>query len=200
MPDEKRTPGARARGWILGALKVLVPLALVGAGAWWFFQQRAGAEPPRGPTLAVSRGEIRQTAEATGKIEPHVQVDVQPRASGEVSEVLVAEGDVVEVGQVLFRLDARDAERDLEDARVTLRKASAEVAQARANRDDIAGVDQAGDRRLGIDAETHQLRARLAHRARVVAMTDHAHQPRAGTQRRLLRSRSARACAPRATS
>ena len=43
----------------------------------------------------MSRGEIRQTAEATGKIEPHVQVDVQPRASGEVSEVLVAEGDVV---------------------------------------------------------------------------------------------------------
>lgn len=136
MLAEKRGLAARLRAGARRTLPWLSVLMVLGAVVFWWTTDASGAgEAPVGRALEVSQGEIRQTAEATGKIEPHVQVEVQPRASGEVSEVLVAEGDEVEAGQVLFRLDARDAERDLEDARVALRRARADVAQARANRD-----------------------------------------------------------------
>ncbi len=113
--------------------KTLALVALLGAGGAWWWSQQQNAATPAGETFTVARGEVRQTAEATGRIEPHVQVEVKSRASGEIIEVLVEEGDVVEAGQVLFRLDARDAERALEDAQVTLRRVTADVGQSRAN-------------------------------------------------------------------
>lgn len=114
--------------WIVGAL------LLGGGGAAYYFLGSAEERVvPTGEVLVVERGELVETAEATGTIEPHVQVEVKSRASGEVIEVLVQEGDSVEAGQLLFRLDPRDAERALEDARVALRRVQAELSQARAN-------------------------------------------------------------------
>lgn len=111
----------------------IVVLAALGGGAFGLFEW-LGAEPEmQGPTWVVRRGEIVETATATGTIEPHVQVEVKSRASGEVIEVLVAEGDTVEAGDLLVRLDPADAERALREARVAERRARADVAQARAS-------------------------------------------------------------------
>ncbi len=83
-------------------------------------------------TVTVRRGELVELATASGTVEPDVQVEVKPRASGEVIEVLVSEGDQVKVGDLLVRLDPIDAERGVREARVTLTRAQAELAQARA--------------------------------------------------------------------
>lgn len=116
-------------------VKVGVGLGLVALVAGYLAWRGSTEESVSGPRelATLARGELVETAEATGKIEPHVQVDVKSRTSGEVVEVLVAEGDSVEAGQLLFRLDPRDAERALEDARVALRRVQAELAQARAS-------------------------------------------------------------------
>ncbi|MCB9617382.1 MAG: efflux RND transporter periplasmic adaptor subunit [Sandaracinus sp.] len=117
-------------------LGIVLGLIVLGGGGvwWWTSRSKAGTENAAAREVrAVERGELVETAEATGKIEPHVQVEVKSRTSGEVIEVLVAEGDQVEAGQLLFRLDPRDAERSLEDARVALRRVQAELSQARAN-------------------------------------------------------------------
>lgn len=84
-------------------------------------------------TIEVRRGTLVETASASGTIAPHVQVEVKSRASGEVVEVLVEEGQSVEAGAVLFRLDKRDTERAVAEARAALRRTNAEVGQARAN-------------------------------------------------------------------
>lgn len=114
--------------WIL-----LVVATLVGVVAWVVVPRLSPEPPPTGEVIEVQQGEIVETASATGRIEPAVQVEVKSRASGEVIEVLVEEGAEVEAGQLLFRLDPRDAARALEDARVTLRRVQAELAQSRAN-------------------------------------------------------------------
>lgn len=116
-------------GWIVGALL----LGGGGAAAYYFVANAEENAIPAGEVLVVERGELVENAEATGTIEPHVQVEVKSRASGEVIEVQVEEGDAVEAGQLLFRLDPRDAARALEDARVALRRVQAELSQARAN-------------------------------------------------------------------
>ncbi|MFN3762798.1 MAG: biotin/lipoyl-binding protein, partial [Anaerolineae bacterium] len=61
---------------------------------------------------------------ASGFIEAE-EVSVAPEIGGRIAEVLVAEGDTVEAGQVLVRLDDRIAQ-----AQVALAQAGVEVAQA----------------------------------------------------------------------
>jgi HlyD family secretion protein len=106
-------------------------LLLVGSGgaAAYLFRSK---EPASGPTHVVRRGDLVETAAASGTIEPHVQVEVKSRASGEVIEVLVQEGATVEAGQLLVRLDPADAERAVREAEVAERRARADLAQARA--------------------------------------------------------------------
>jgi HlyD family secretion protein len=86
-----------------------------------------------GPTMRVARGTLVERAAASGTIAPDRQVEIRSRASGEVLEVLVAEGDVVEEGALLVRLDTTDAARSLRDAEATVRRLRAEVSASRAS-------------------------------------------------------------------
>lgn len=113
---------------IVGA-SILLVLAGAGSAAAYLFRAE---EEVQGPTYVVRRGDLVETAAATGTIEPHVQVEVKSRASGEVIEVLVEEGATVEAGQLLVRLDPADAERAVREAQVAERRARADLAQARA--------------------------------------------------------------------
>src|SRR6266508_3887615 len=53
----------------------------------------------------VDRGEVKLTVSATGKIVPKQQANLSFDQSGRAVEVLVAEGQSVQAGQVLARQD-----------------------------------------------------------------------------------------------
>lgn len=110
-----------------------VALAIAGSAAGGYAWYQKPSTAPAGPTVEVRRGSLTETAAASGKIEPDVQVEVKSRASGEVIEVLVKEGDQVEAGQLLVRLDPTDAERDLAEARVARDRVKAELAASQAS-------------------------------------------------------------------
>jgi HlyD family secretion protein len=115
--------------WIASAIVVM-------AGGYYAQSKSrdpASATPVGATVYTVRRSSLLESAAASGKVEPHVQVEVKSRASGEIIDVLVAEGDRVEVGTVLFRLDPADAHRAIDEARALARRSSAELAQARAN-------------------------------------------------------------------
>lgn len=115
------------------AIASVVILGIAG-GAYLLTRGDEEAESAaRAQTFVVRRGSIVETASASGTIEPHVQVEVKSRASGEVIEVLVTEGQTVEVGTPIARLDPRDMQRALAEARAAMSRSSAEVGQARAN-------------------------------------------------------------------
>lgn len=109
-------------------------LALVGgAAAVWSSLGSEDDAVPAGEVHVVRRGELLEVAAASGTIEPHVQVEVKSRTSGEVVEVLVAEGQRAAAGDLLFRLDPADAERAVQEAKNALRGVQAGLAQARAS-------------------------------------------------------------------
>lgn len=108
---------------------VVVATFAIGGYAWY----REPSKAPAGPTFEIRRGNLIETAAASGKIVPDVQVEVKSRASGQVIEVLVQEGDTVEAGQLLVRLDPTDAERALAEARVTRDRVKADLAAAQAS-------------------------------------------------------------------
>ncbi len=110
----------------------LAPLVLGGAAvAYALMGERE--EAPEGRPHTVVRGALVEVAAASGAIEPHVQVEVKSRGAGEVVEVLVEEGQVVEAGQLLFRLDPIDADRAVTEARTSAERVRSELAQAEAS-------------------------------------------------------------------
>ena len=119
----------KSRLVLSSAAALLIATGVIGGGYAW--QHTAKADPP-GQGLEVHRGSLTETASASGKIEPEVQVEVKSRVSGQVIEVLVKEGDQVETGQLLVRLDPVDAERALASAKVAKSRATADVQAAKA--------------------------------------------------------------------
>src|SRR6185295_12264204 len=87
------------RALLSSAGALLIATAAVGGYAW----QQNDRPRAAGPTVTAHRGTLVETASASGKIEPDVQVDVKSRGSGQVIEVLVKEGEQVQAGQLLVK-------------------------------------------------------------------------------------------------
>lgn len=70
---------------------------------------------------------------ALGTVTPSQSVAVRPRADGEIVGIAFREGANVRAGQLLFRLDARQAQANVQQARAALASAIAAEIQARAD-------------------------------------------------------------------
>ena len=104
--------------WIIVAL--LLILAAVGARGVVKARQSASAAPGKAEPaatileflpsdlLTVEPRALRQTLAASGSLRAYSQASVKARVAGEVSEVLVREGEAVRAGQVLVRMDSAD--------------------------------------------------------------------------------------------
>lgn len=97
------------------------------------------SEEPGLRAAEVTRRDIVVAATAAGVIEPVTTVEVKSRASGEIIEVMVEEGDGVRAGRLLARVDPRiptnavmQAEADSVVARAQLDNAEAQLARAEA--------------------------------------------------------------------
>ncbi|WP_108661601.1 HlyD family secretion protein [Acuticoccus kandeliae] len=105
-------------------LGILVLLALAAYGVWWALRP---AGLPDG------------FASANGRVEA-VEIDIAAKTAGRVAELLVDEGDFVEPGQELARMDTlvleaqlREAEANLKEAKIGIDTAKSQVKQAEAN-------------------------------------------------------------------
>jgi HlyD family secretion protein len=119
---------------VIGVLVGLVILAYVRQVS----QQNVG---PRGPggmqmsvpveVVSVTNGDIAERIVVTGAIAVRAEVEVFPKQSGELVELLVEKGQKVKAGQVLARIDSKlleiqkkQAEADLTNARAAHEKTS----------------------------------------------------------------------------
>jgi macrolide-specific efflux system membrane fusion protein len=137
--------------WVVG----VIVLAAAGAGAWLVFSPSPAEPSADSMTVAATRGTQRQTVGATGTIQPARRADLQFAVSGEVTEVLVAEGDTVTAGQVLARVDD-----ELLAAEVAA--ADADLDAARARRDDDVAAGASATQLAADDAAVVSAQSRLA--------------------------------------
>ncbi|MCG8347586.1 MAG: efflux RND transporter periplasmic adaptor subunit [Chloroflexales bacterium] len=94
-------------------------------------------------TVTVTHGSVVARVSGSGSITAAQSLDLPFQTSGAVVEVLVEEGDVVEAGQALARLDTRDLEIQVANAAANLESAQARLVQTQegnATEQDIAAA------------------------------------------------------------
>ncbi|MBU0561174.1 MAG: efflux RND transporter periplasmic adaptor subunit [Bacteroidetes bacterium] len=75
----------------------------------------------------VNNRTITQVVSATGKIHPEYQVELRPEVTGEVVELPVEEGDIVQKGQLLIRIKPEQYIAQRNRARASLESAKANL-------------------------------------------------------------------------
>jgi RND family efflux transporter MFP subunit len=109
----------------------------------------AAENAPREPvTVSVQPAVERtlpQVVEATGTFVADETSEVTPQVSGQIVETPVDVGDTVKAGQLLVRLDDRDARLRLMQAEAALQQAAAQAARAQAEVKRNADLVQTGD-------------------------------------------------------
>jgi HlyD family secretion protein len=112
----------RKRTWIIIIVAVVLIGILVGAKKAGWIGQPKGTEV----TLAKAvKADIIETVIASGKIQPEIEVKMSSEVSGEIIELPVEEGQKVEKGQLLVRINP-----DIYYAAVNRAKASVNAAKA----------------------------------------------------------------------
>lgn len=131
---------------------ILVPVLAIIALGGWAWQSQTAAASPESPLAA------------TGTIET-TEVTIAPELGGRVTDVLVAEGDRINTGQVLIQLDGAvlAAQRSQAEAAVAAAEAQLKVAQAN---DDLL---RAGAQREQIDAAAQTVQTAQANVAGAAA-------------------------------
>ena len=118
--------------WVWGLLGTVIVLALLGGAAWWFLDGRPLAVKTAAATAPRAGGGAGAILQATGYITARRQATVSTQLTGTLTEVLIEEGDRVEKGQVLARVEDGAVRATLNVARANLLSTQAQVAQARA--------------------------------------------------------------------
>ena len=90
----------------------------------------AAPAPPQITAAAAVARDVTEVDEFTGRLEPVQSVDIRPRVSGLITNVVFEEGSVVRQGQPLFQIDARPLQAQVDRLRAELAQAS--VARDRA--------------------------------------------------------------------
>ncbi|MCW5963043.1 MAG: efflux RND transporter periplasmic adaptor subunit [Bryobacterales bacterium] len=103
--------------------------ALVLAGGIAIYQL-LGASPPEVPFAKVQRGDLASTVVTNGQVEPLDGAEVRSAAGGRVVQVLVSQGQQVNSGAPLLRVDDAEAQTALRDAQSALLAAEARLLEA----------------------------------------------------------------------
>jgi multidrug efflux system membrane fusion protein len=126
-------------------LFIIALLALAGASVylWTGGKEKAGAagqnaardRPIAVKTVTAKVQPMPVIVEAVGTVEPEHSVAVRAQVNGVLEQVLFREGDKVQKGQLLFRIDDRALRAALDQAKAALARDQAQLREAEAQRE-----------------------------------------------------------------
>lgn len=143
-PGAAATTAAKGRGleaelarvdggrWLRRLAIVGVLAGLVGAG--WLYRSKTQPPPPSRYILGqTSRGDVYETVQSTGQVQPLTQVQVGAQVSGRITKVMVDFNSRVKAGDVLAEIDPTLFGAQIDGNRAQLAAAKATVEKAEAN-------------------------------------------------------------------
>jgi len=141
--------------WLLAA-------GMLGVGGYFAYNQYTASQRQearrRVQTVTVDRSDTAITISANGTVQPAQSVNVSPKSSGVLKQLLVKEGDRVETGQILAYMDDSNFQGQLIQAQ-------AQVANTQANLNKL----ESGNRPQEIAQAQEQLAAAQANLDKLIA-------------------------------
>lgn len=102
----------------------LIFTVVIAGGCWWIYDKTNSASAEtRYIVGTVEKGTIIASVSASGQVSTVNQIDIKPKASGDVTWVGVKAGDTVRAGQALAYIDATEAKQNIADAEASLASA-----------------------------------------------------------------------------
>ena len=131
---EKKRKKRKGKSGRIVIVLIVVLAALL--GGFFLYKKKTSSQKSQGDqsvsTATVKRTDITSELTASSSLSPKDTYEVTSLVEGEVIEANFEEGDVVEKGQVLYRIDASSMDSDLSSAETSLQRAkeSAQTAQS----------------------------------------------------------------------
>ena len=121
-----------------------IALVVLGGGYYAYGKLTSTTGETRYVLAAADEGAIVSSITATGQMSSSNQIDLKPKASGEVLYVGVSSGQQVHAGQLIVSLDATDAAKAVRDAEINLQSAQLSLQKLQAAADTLT-VTQSQD-------------------------------------------------------
>jgi len=114
----------KIKSWIVSHKKTSIVLALVLVFVVYKIYQNftSTAGDPKYILTTVQKGSIITTVTGSGQVSADNQIDIQSKASGDITGVYVEPGQVVTAGTLLAQVDSRDADLTLKSAQISYDK------------------------------------------------------------------------------
>lgn len=122
-------------GWIWKFGRWLVLAAIVGGIVY-----QMEFAPVTVPSISPTRQTIKSEVMGTGTLEARVSTTISPKIAGRIGEVLVDQGDKVQQGQLLVRLDDEELQQQVEIASANVEAANAALQRLMADKNRAIAV------------------------------------------------------------
>lgn len=130
---------------IIAAIAVIVIAACAGGG-WYYHQTQQQAQQAAAvETAQVERMNLTSKVSATGTIRPVDSVEVSPKITARISQVLVKENDRVTAGQTVATLDGKDYQAKYDQAQYKVTNTRLDYERYKMLYDQGAGTKQTLD-------------------------------------------------------
>jgi HlyD family secretion protein len=140
--------------WVVGLAGTLVLLGAMAARFW--IGQAVNQPSLEELTVKVESKDVTLRIAASGTITPVKSVNLSPKQAGVLAKLLVEQGDRVEQGQVIARMDTRDLEGQLMQTNAAVAQAKARLAELQAG-SRPEEIQQAQARVLRAEAQLAQI-------------------------------------------
>jgi HlyD family secretion protein len=131
-PPIKHKQKKKVRFNALGKGVIFLSLLLVGGGGGFLTYQQTVVQPRQQAkrdrqTVAIARENLTVTVTANGTVQPEMSINLSPKTSGVLKQLLVKEGNTVKAGQVLAKMDDSNLQGQLLQAKGQLAQAEANL-------------------------------------------------------------------------
>ncbi len=116
--------------WIIAIVVLFMVILIAGKKAGWFGKYGDFKEVE---ITKIETLDITETVAATGKIQPEIEVSLSSEVSGEIIELPVVEGQTVEKGDLLVKINPDLIQAVVSQSQAGLQNVRAQLAQAEAS-------------------------------------------------------------------
>jgi len=118
-------------------ITVIVLILIVIGSYFTYHNLTKGKNAVRYVTAAVEKGTVVVSVSGSGQVSASNQVDIKSKASGNVVNLEVTDGQDVKAGKLIAQLDQTDAQKTVRDAEISLQTAKISLEQAKNSENDL---------------------------------------------------------------